>query len=291
MKSMTGFGKGFFEAAEFTVTAEIRTVNNRFLDIHMRLPQEYAAQETRLKKQIQAALKRGRVDLTLTVTQTQEARFEANLPLIRGYVGALRQAQESTGVDGMLDLSLIARLPGAIQPATGNTERDEQMVEGIVSALAQALENLETMRLTEGEELAAEILRRLNLITVLSTEIEASAASVVDLYRQKLERRMTELLRDLGELDPVRLAQEAAYVAERSDIAEEVARLNSHLSQFKTLLTQPSEAGKQMDFLTQEMNREANTMLSKSGDLKISQAALAIKMEVEKIKEQVQNVE
>lgn len=291
MKSMTGFGKGGFEGEDFSLQVEIRTVNNRFLDIHARLPQELNSLEAKVKKQIQAALKRGRVDVTITLTQTLEVRYDVNLPLIRGYVNALRQAQEATGVEGTLDLSLIARLPGAVQPATGNPERDERLAAGLTVALAKALENLEAMRETEGRELAGELERRLDGIANHAVTVATGAAQVTDAYRQKLERRMTELLRDLGEVDPLRLSQEAAYYADRSDITEEIARMNSHIGQFRQILTQAGEAGKQMDFLTQEMNREANTMLSKSGDLTISQAALAIKLEIEKIKEQVQNVE
>ncbi|MBX7218872.1 MAG: YicC family protein [Blastocatellia bacterium] len=291
MKSMTGFGKGGFEGEDFSLQVEIRTVNNRFLDIHARLPQELNGLEAKTKKQIQSALKRGRVDVTVTLTQTLEVRYDVNLPLIRGYVSALRQAQEATSVEGTLDLSLIARLPGAIQPATGNPERDERLAAGLTVALAKALENLEAMRETEGRELAGELERRLDGIVTHTVAVAAGAAQVTDAYRQKLARRMTELLRDLGEVDPLRLAQEAAYYADRSDITEEIARMNSHIGQFRQILTQAGEAGKQMDFLTQEMNREANTMLSKSGDLAISQAALAIKLEIEKIKEQVQNVE
>ena len=291
MKSMTGFGSAKCELQDFTVNVDVRTVNSRFLDVVMRLPVEFSGQDNRVKKQVQSVLRRGRVEVSVSVQPNREVSYDVNLPLVRGYVSALRRAQEATGVDGMLDLSLIARLPGAIQSAALGPDLVEQLATGLTTALGQALENLEQMRLAEGTELAAELTLRLEHIARRVTEVEAMVPQVVEAYQQKLERRIAELLRDKGEVDPVRLAQEAAFLADRSDVTEEIARLKSHLTQFNQLVGTQGELGKQMDFLTQEMNREANTILSKSGDVPITQAALAIKMEVEKIKEQVQNVE
>lgn len=294
MKSMTGFGKGTFAGADFTLAVELRTVNNRFLDVHARMPSELSPFESGFKKEVQNRLKRGRVDATVNFTQTRDVQFAVNLPLVQGYVNALREAQAATGVDGALDLSLIARLPGAIHQTTApDAEFEAKIGEGLTTALVQALDALEAMRETEGSSLADELTRRVEAIAARLPEIEAAAAQVTEIYRQKLERRMRDLLRDTAVLDEGRLAQEAAYLADRSDITEEVARMRSHIAQMRDLIAAAAgtEVGKQMDFLTQEMNREANTMLSKSGDLSISQAALAIKAEVEKIKEQVQNVE
>lgn len=291
MKSMTGFGSAKCELQDFTVNVDLRAVNSRFLDVVMRLPVEFSGQDNRVKKQVQSVLRRGRVEVSVSVQPNREVSYEVNLPLVRGYVSALRRAQEATGVDGTLDLSLIARLPGAIQSAALGPDLVEQLATGLTTALGQALENLEQMRLAEGTELAAELTLRLEHIARRVTEVEAMVPQVVEAYQQKLERRIAELLRDKGEVDPVRLAQEAAFLADRSDVTEEIARLKSHLTQFNQLVGTQGELGKQMDFLTQEMNREANTILSKSGDVPITQAALAIKMEVEKIKEQVQNVE
>lgn len=291
MKSMTGFGSAKCELQDFTINVDVRTVNSRFLDVVMRLPVEFSGQDNRVKKQVQSVLKRGRVEVSVAVQPNREVSYDVNLPLVRGYVSALRRAQEATGVDGMLDLSLIARLPGAIQSAALGPDLIEQLATGLTTALGRALENLEQMRLAEGSELAAELTLRLEHIACRVTEVEAMVPHVVEAYQQKLERRITELIRDKGEIDPARLAQEAAFLADRSDVTEEITRLKSHLTQFGQLLGAQGELGKQMDFLTQEMNREANTILSKSGDVPITQAALAIKMEVEKIKEQVQNVE
>jgi uncharacterized protein (TIGR00255 family) len=293
MNSMTGFGRASLTTDEFSLTVELRTVNNRFLDIQVRLPSELAAAEVPLRKLIQARLQRGRVEATVSLVQQRPVTFQVNLPLVQGYVAALRQAQAATGVSGDFDLSLIARLPGAIQPVT---ETDAafaaRLAEGLLTAAGQALDALTAMRRTEGAALAQEIAARLEQIAARIPEIEAAAALVFENQRARLERRMQALLRDLGSLDEARLAQEAAYAAERCDITEEVARLQSHVAQMRDLLiSEAPGVGKAMDFLLQEMNREVNTMLSKTSDTTVHDVALFIKTEVEKIKEQAQNVE
>jgi uncharacterized protein (TIGR00255 family) len=187
---------------------------------------------------------------------------------------------------------VLARIPGAIQPAKNGV--DERMIAGLEQALDQALNDLEKMRLQEGEALKKELRERVLKIEALVPVIEASAAGLADAYRMRLQKRIGELLNRGGqvvEIDPARLAQEVAYLADRSDVSEEMVRLRSHLSQFQEALDAPGEAGKMLDFLLQELNREANTTLSKSTDLAIKEAGLAIKAEVEKLREQVQNVE
>ncbi len=293
MNSMTGFGRASLTTDEFSLTVELRTVNNRFLDIQVRLPSELAVAEVPLRKLIQARLQRGRVEVTVSLVQQRPVTFQVNLPLVQGYVAALRQAQTATGVSGDFDLSLIARLPGAIQPVT-ETDADftARLSEGLLTAAGQALDALTAMRRTEGAALAQEIAARLEQIAARIPEIEAAAALVFENQRARLERRMQALLRDLGSLDEARLAQEAAYAAERCDITEEVARLQSHVAQMRDLLISDAPGvGKAMDFLLQEMNREVNTMLSKTSDTTVHDVALFIKTEIEKIKEQAQNVE
>jgi uncharacterized protein (TIGR00255 family) len=187
---------------------------------------------------------------------------------------------------------VLARLPGAMQPVRDGL--DEQMIAGVVNAIDEALNELEQMREREGEALAEEMRQRLDEISRQVPVIESAASVLVDNYRARLQKRISELLsRDTPgvEIDPGRLAQEVAYLADRSDISEEIARLKSHLVQFRETLESVGETGKRLDFLLQELNREANTVLSKSTDLSIKEAALAIKGEVEKLREQVQNVE
>lgn len=292
MKSMTGYGKGMVAGDDFSVSVDLKTVNNRFLDIHLRVGSELAALEPSIKKRITSRLSRGRVDVTVSMERAAQIGYELNRPLIAGYVNALKQLQQDFGIGGELDINVIARIPGAIQPSKNGI--DERMTTALDEALDQALNELEKMRAQEGEALKKELRDRVRKIESLVPVIEASAAGLADAYRQRLQKRIGELLNRGGqvvEIDPLRLAQEVAYLADRSDVSEEMVRLRSHLSQFQEALDAPGEAGKMLDFLLQELNREANTTLSKSTDLVIKEAGLAIKAEVEKLREQVQNVE
>ena len=289
---MTGYGKGTITGDDFSVSVDLKTVNNRFLDIHLRVGSELASLEPVIKKRITSRLSRGRVDVTVSMERAAQISYEVNRPLIAGYVNALRQLQQDFGLGGELDINVLARIPGAIQPARNSI--DERMTTALEQALDQALGELEKMREQEGEALKHELRERVQKIETLVPIIESSAAGLADAYRVRLQKRIGELLNrgaQVVEIDPARLAQEVAYLADRSDVSEEMVRLRSHLSQFQEALNAPGEAGKMLDFLLQELNREANTTLSKSTDLAIKEAGLAIKAEVEKLREQVQNVE
>ena len=277
---------------DFSVSVDLKTVNNRFLDIHLRVGSELASLEPSIKKRITSRLTRRRVDVTVSVERAAQVAYELNRPLIAGYITALKQLQQDFNIAGELDINVLARIPGALQPARNGI--DGKVITGLEQALDQALEELEKMREQEGEALKNELRDRVRKIETLVPVIEASAAGLADAYRLRLQKRIGELLNRGGqivEVDPVRLAQEVAYLADRSDVSEEMVRLRSHLSQFQEALDAPGEAGKMLDFLLQELNREANTTLSKSTDLVIKEAGLAIKAEVEKLREQVQNVE
>ena len=277
---------------DFSVSVDLKTVNNRFLDIHLRVGAELGSLEPSIKKRISSRLSRGRVDVTVSIERVSQIAYELNRPLIAGYVSALKQLQQDFDISGELDINVIARIPGALQPARNGI--DERMTAALDQAVDQALDELEKMREQEGEALKTELRERVKKIETLVPIIESSAAGLADAYRLRLQKRIGELLNRAGqvvEIDPVRLAQEVAYLADRSDVSEEMVRLRSHLSQFQEALDAPGEAGKMLDFLLQELNREANTTLSKSTDLAIKEAGLAIKAEVEKLREQVQNVE
>jgi uncharacterized protein (TIGR00255 family) len=292
MKSMTGFGRGAANGEDFTVAVEIKTVNNRYLDVHLRLSQELSAIETIIRRQVGARLSRGRVDLNINFERTGATTYEVNQPLIAGYVKAIREIQQQFGLPGEIDVNSIARLPGAMAPARDSLNNAN--VEGLERAIEEALDNLERMRESEGAALAAEMRVRLAKIEAEVPVIEASANALVDAYRHRLQKRIGELVSRGGqtiELDAGRLAQEVAYLADRSDITEELTRLRSHLDQFRSAIDADDEVGKRLDFLLQELNREANTVLAKSTEVSIKDAALAIKAEVEKLREQVQNVE
>jgi uncharacterized protein (TIGR00255 family) len=289
LKSMTGYGQGTASGETFTVTVDLRSVNNRNLDIHWRAPQDLAPMEITLKKQVQAAISRGRVDVTINFQQTSDTTYDLNRPLIRGYLEALRTMRDEFGLAGEADLATIARLPNALV-APANSTLSDTVVHGVENALTQALAALVAMRAVEGHELQKELLLRVDRIEKHLRVIETNAGGIVEAYRDKLRKRISELL-DKNVVDETRLAQEVAYLAERSDISEEIARLNSHLTQLRELLAGDGEIGKKLDFLLQETNREANTILSKSAELAICDAAIEIKTEVEKLREQSQNVE
>jgi uncharacterized protein (TIGR00255 family) len=292
MKSMTGFGRGSASGDEFTVAVEIKTVNNRFLDIHLRLSQELSPLEMIIRKRVGARLSRGRVDLNINFERTGATTYEINRPLITGYVSAMRDIQQQFNLTGDIDVSSVARLPGALAPARDGL--DEVNTAGLERALDEAIDSLEQMRENEGAALATEMRMRLTKIEAEVPVIEAAAAGLTDAYQQRLQKRIGELISRTGQgidLDAGRLAQEVAYLADRSDISEELARLRSHLDQFRAAIDGEGEVGKRLDFLLQELNREANTVLSKSTEISIKDAGLAIKAEVEKLREQVQNVE
>lgn len=289
---MTGFGRGAVTGENFSVAVDLKTVNNRFLDVHLRLGAELSSLEAIVKRRISTRLARGRVDASITFERTGEVAYELNRPLIGGFISALRAMQQEFALSGEPDINVLARLPGAMQPVRDGI--DERMIAGIEGAMDEALDELEAMRAREGEALRTEMRGRLDEIARHVPVIETAASGLVDAYRARLQKRIAELLTRDGqsiEVDQGRLSQEVAYLADRSDISEEIARLRSHLTQFRDALDSEGEAGKRLDFLLQELNREANTVLSKSTDMTIKEAGLAIKAEVEKLREQVQNVE
>ncbi|HEX3560267.1 MAG TPA: YicC/YloC family endoribonuclease [Pyrinomonadaceae bacterium] len=293
MKSMTGFGRGAAQGEGFSVAVDLKTVNNRFLDIHLRAGAELSAAEPLVRRSVGARLSRGRVDVNVTIERTGEVSYELNRPLIAGYIHAMRDMQREFGVAGEPDINVLARLPGAMQAARDGVS--EEMLHGVERALAGALDELEAMREQEGAALAAEMSARLDEIERHLPIVESLSGEQVDNYRARVFKRISEMLArdglEIVELDQGRLAQEVAYLADRSDITEELTRLRSHVSQFRSAIAEEVEVGKRLDFLLQEFNREANTVLSKSTDLVIKESALAIKAAVEKLREQVQNVE
>lgn len=293
MKSMTGFGRGTVSGDDFKITVEIKTVNNRYLDIHLRLNQELSSLEMNIRKLISSRLSRGRVDLSIGFERSATTTYEVNRPLVAGYISVLRDIQKEFTLAGDVDINSLTRLPGAL--TTARDDLDEKSKAGIERAVGEALDDLERMRESEGAALAEEMRGRVAKIEAEVPVIENAAAGLADAYRQRLQKRIGELVNRGGgpaiELDAGRLAQEVAYLADRSDISEELVRLRSHLDQFLATINSRGEVGKRLDFLLQELNREANTVLSKSTEVSIKDAGLAIKAEVEKLREQVQNVE
>jgi len=289
---MTGFGRGTVAGENFNISVELKSVNNRFLDINLRLAQELQPMEAELKRQISSRLSRGRIDVFLNYEQTSEINYELNRPLISGYLAALKEMKEEFTLSGEPDLNFVARLPNVLQTKKDDLSAD--FIEGIRKAFALALDELEKMRQLEGESLKRELIMRHAEIETRVPRIESETISVSEEIRERLTKRIYEFLAKTEaqiEIDQARMAQEVAFLADRSDISEELARLKSHLEQFSAILEDEKDVGKRLDFLTQELNREANTILSKTNNLTVKENSLAIKSEIEKIREQVQNIE
>jgi len=292
MKSMTGFGRGAVSEENFAVSVEIKTVNNRFLDLNLRLASELQTLEANLKRLISSRLSRGRVEVFINYERTSDTAYELNRPLINGYLSALKTMQTEFALSGEPDLNVIARLPNALQTKAEDLSAD--FIEAVENSFRIALNELEQMRETEGESLKTELTERLLAIENHLPSIESEGANVAEEYYQRLSKRVADFLAKSDsqiEIDQARLAQEVAYLADRSDISEEITRLKSHLEQFRAIMNEEKEIGKRLDFLTQELNREANTIASKTNNMIVKESALAIKSDIEKIREQIQNVE
>ncbi len=292
MKSMTGFGRGFESSETFAVTVELKTVNNRFLDVSLRLSGELASLESTIKRQIGNRLSRGRVEVNLTYENTSEINYELNRPLITGYLSAMKKMQKEFSLSGEPDLNVIARLPNVLLPQKDDLR--EEFIVGVEKAVNFALDDLEKMRGNEGEMLRNELNFRLSEIENRLPAIESESRNVAEEYRVRLTKKVNDFLAKADtqiEVDSGRLAQEVAYLADRCDISEEIQRLKSHIEQFRQIMSDEKDVGKRLDFLTQELNREANTVASKTNNQIVKENALAIKSEIEKIREQVQNIE
>ena len=297
--SMTGFGSGRAEAPNLSVLVEVKSVNHRYLDVHIKIPGEYQNFENIIRQKLSAAFKRGRLDVFMRIDYKREnIKLDVNHELIRAYVEMLSGLKTAYPIQGDVTLEMITRLPGLITISTSDLSPEEQDLIGkkIKEATAVALAQLKQMRITEGQSLMEDIDRRLASIDRHLGLILAHSKDFLEHYRQQLIARVSELAPQLVVESGHRLETEALLYAERSDIAEETTRLRSHLDQFAGLKNLEDEAGKRMDFILQEMNREVTTILSKTSGLNelganIGQAAIEIKVEIEKLREQVQNIE
>jgi len=289
---MTGFGRGAVAGESFSVTVELKTVNNRFLDVNLRLGNEVSALESDIKRWIGQRVTRGRVEVNLQYDRSEEVLYDLNRNIVGGYLSAMKVLKDEFGLAGEPDLNVVARLPNIF--STRKEEPPADFMPAIEKAFTLALDELESMRDTEGELLAIELDSRLAEIETHLGPIEAESATIADEHRERLNKRVAEILERAGmtaEIDQGRLAQEVAYLADRSDISEEIVRLKAHTEHFRQIMREDRDVGKRLDFLTQELNREANTVTSKTGSIAVKENALAIKSEIEKIREQVQNVE
>jgi uncharacterized protein (TIGR00255 family) len=297
--SMTGFGSARADAPNLSVLVEIKSVNHRYLDVHTKIAGEYQNFENIIRQKASAAFKRGRLDAFVRVDYKREnIKLDVNHSLIQAYVEMMSSLKRSYPLQGELTLEMITRLPGLVTISTSDLSKEELDLIGekIGEASEAAIAQLKQMRITEGKSLMADIDGRLANIGRHLETILSQSKLFVEHYRQQLIARVTELAPQLVADSGHRLETEALLYAERSNIAEETTRLSSHLDQFAGLQKLQDEAGKRMDFILQEMNREVTTILSKTSGLNelgagIGQAAIEIKVEIEKLREQVQNIE
>ena len=293
VKSMTGYGRARQTLNGRDITVEVKSVNNRYLDTTVKLPRAYIFTEDAIKRRIQAAVSRGKVDVFVSIDSTgaDEAVVTVNEPLAKSYLEALRKisALNPSMLRGEYSAVDVARFPDVL--TVTKAEEDLESVQRDICAVAdEALANYNAMRAVEGEKLAADIGARLTTIETLTGKVEARSPETVREYREKLTARMQEVLQSTT-IEESRILTEAAIYADKIAVDEETVRLRSHVSQLRTMLDSDEPMGRKMDFLIQEVNRESNTCGSKCNDVEIARVVVELKAEVEKIREQVQNIE
>lgn len=291
IRSMTGYGRGESVLHDRTITVELRAVNNRYLDCSVKIPRLYVFAEETIKSQIQKSVGRGKVDVFVSIDATAADKVEVSLnrPVADGYYNALVQMREAYGLRDDISVSLLSRFPDVF--LVEKEQGDADVIAGDISqVLAIALEDFNAMRQREGEKLAEDVRSKAANIEALLAQVEARSPATVSEYREKLRQRMEEVLANT-QIDENRILTEAAIFADKVAVDEETVRLHSHLSQPEDMLSKGGAIGRKLDFLIQEFNREANTIGSKCSDVEMSRMVVEIKGEIEKIREQVQNIE
>lgn len=302
VKSMTGYAEARRESDGWLVRISLRSVNHRFLDLRVRLPEGLESFEPAIRQSVRDRLRRGHVEITLHVEPARGGTVQVNREIVSAYLRVVDDLRREFNLKQELDLAALLRLPGVVsvagdggQPGSFGDDVAERLREQVAACLEQALVNLEEMRQAEGRSLTEEMQRILAGLQERTMQVQALIERGRPAYALRLKTRIEELLNGAS-MDPSRLAQEAALLAERSDVSEELARLLGHIEQFGRLVAGAAEIGKRLDFLLQEMQREANTLLSKTpglgaDGLAITELGLQMKAEIEKLREQVQNVE
>ena len=291
MLSMTGYGKGTYEADGLEIVCEMKTVNNRYLDVSIKAPRIFTAYEDVIRNTVREKLTRGHADIFVSMKDKRErpASLSVDLSLASSYVEATKRIKEAfPEIPDDITVSSLLRYPEVLKQEETQT-LDEEMITGLKTALGVALDNLNAMRLTEGEKLKADMLSRMDVIQSLVEKIALRAPVVATAYREKLTARIREYL-DGVTVDESRLLTEVALFTDKCNVDEEITRLRSHIEQFRAICEE-GVVGRKLDFLVQEFNREANTTCSKSNDVEVTRLGLALKNEIEKVREQVQNLE
>lgn len=291
IKSMTGYGSASGSAQGFNISVELKSVNNRFLDTSVRMPRSFMFAEDAVKSAVQRHISRGKVDVFVTVDSagTDEVCVKVNEALLKGYITAVRHIAEEYGLSDDISAMSAARFPEVL-----TVEKADIDAEAVAAAIGEitelALVDFDKMRLREGEKLRDDVLSRLETIDALVSAVERSAPETVKAYRGRLEQKMQEVLGTAG-IDESRILAEAAIFADHIAVDEETVRLRSHMSQLRQMIEGSSPTGRKIDFLVQEFNREANTIGSKCQNSDIAHTVVELKSEIEKIREQIQNIE
>ena len=291
VRSMTGYGRETAESVQWKVTVEMKSVNNRFLDITVKMPKQYNPLEDLIKKEISAVLNRGHVDAYITVEEVGERKqsIAVDMDLALDYCRAMKEIAEATGLPYQIDITDVASYYGVLTAQKEESDLDE-LWETMRVAVKGSLMQLFDMRVTEGSKLAVDIESRLDILAGIREKILVRSPLVVADYREKLAQRIQDVLGEV-EIDQDKLLNEVAFFADKADIAEELTRLKSHFEQFHDNLVKDEPVGRKLDFILQEINREINTIGSKANDTEISHLVIEAKGELEKIREQVQNFE
>ena len=292
IKSMTAFAAVEKTKDARSVAVEIRSYNSRFLDIALRLPHAHLYMEERIKGRVAERVARGRIEMRVQIRDDSDEvfAFEIHKPKARAYHEALMQLKEEFDIDAQLSVDFLVGTGGVVKPA--EVDRDMEAIWPVVKGcLDEAMEDLVAMREREGANMAQDIAGRLDTIRACIDQIEIASGDLLSHYQARLKERIKALTKDAIPIDPERIAQEAAYLAERSDISEEIVRAKSHIKQFRMIMNSEDSSGRKLNFLLQEMNREFNTIGSKTEKINISHMIVDIKSELEKMREQVQNVE
>ena len=291
IKSMTGYGGAKGKAGDLEISVEVKSVNNRYLDASVRMPRSFLFAEDAVKSAIGRHISRGKVDMFINVDSSaaDDMSVKVNEPLLRGYLDAIRLISEKYGLENDLTAVSAGRFPDILSVEKKDLDA-EAISEGIVAIAERALEDFDAMRSREGEKLCADVLSKLETISELVSTVEREAPKTVEAYQNRLREKMNEVLSSAG-VDENRILAEAAIFADRVAVDEETVRLRSHMSQLRTMLSGGSPIGRKIDFLIQEFNREANTIGSKCQNSDIAHVVVELKSEIEKIREQIQNIE
>ena len=290
IKSMTGFGRGKYEAEGRSYTVEIKSVNHKYGDISIRMPRFFNTFEEQIRKRISAEISRGKIDVFITFENYSSTgnNIHFNIDLAKEYIKGLQELSEQTGIEYKVDVIDISKMPEILK--LEEDENEETIGKELMIALEEALQNFVQMRETEGQKLIEDMLKRIDFVEEKVKEIEKYSSTLVSEYMEKLETRVKELMQNKI-VDENRLAQEIVIFSDKSSIEEELTRLKSHIVQFRNFAEKGSPIGKKFDFLIQEMNREVNTIGSKANCLEITNRVIELKTEIENIREQVQNIE